>query len=363
MSTVQDRRVVIEPNVGVGVLTLGRRFASHYLVRRLLKAFLTIFFMASLTFFIVRLMPGSPIEVYIFNLVQQYNMPYAEAKQQAASLFSIDLDAPLLQQYLTYLGNLAQGDLGTSLITRGTPVSTIILRFLPWTLFSVGTALIISFTIGILLGMLMAYKRETVLDHVLTTIASVTYSIPNYLVAIMLLVYLGVQWELVSIAAMRGSLSPGVRVGFSWEFFKDALYHASLPMLAYVLTTVGTWMLTMRSSTEATLNEDYVTVAKARGLRERRIATAYVGRNASLPLFTQLTISIAFVVGGSILLEVIFVYQGLGLVLFNSIQQRDYPVMQGVFLVITSMVVFANLVADLVYARLDPRIRIAGRRD
>src|SRR3712207_1321915 len=359
MSVIQERRTIAEPNIGVVVL--GRRIARHYLVRRLLKAIVTIFLMASFTFFLVRLMPGSPVDVYIANLMNQYNIPYAEAKQQAASLFSIDLDAPLWQQYLTYLGNMAQGDLGTSLITRGTPVSTIILRFLPWTLFSVGTALIISFTIGILLGMLMAYKRESVLDHVLTTIASVTYSIPNYLVAIMLLVYLGVQWELVSIAAMRGSLSPGTQVGFSWEFFKDALYHASLPMIAYILTTVGTWMLTMRSSTEATLNEDYVTVAKARGLRERRIATAYVGRNASLPLFTQLTISIAFVVGGSILLEVIFVYQGLGLVLFNSIQQRDYPVMQGVFLVITSMVVFANLVADLVYARLDPRIRIAGR--
>src|SRR3712207_5744758 len=121
-------------------------------------------------------------------------------------------------------------------------------------------------------------------------------------------------------------------------------------------------MLTMRSSTEATLGEDYVTVAKARGLPERRIATAYVGRNASLPLFTQLTIAVAFVVGGSFILEAIFVYQGLGLVLLNSINQRDYPVMQGVFLVLTSMVVLINLFADLIYARLDPRIRVGGGR-
>jgi peptide/nickel transport system permease protein len=247
------------------------------------------------------------------------------------------------------------------LISRGTPVSTLILRYLPWTLFSVGIALMISFTIGVLLGMLMAYKRNSPLDHALTVFASVTQSVPQYLLAIILVVYLGVQWELVSLGAMRGSLSPGVKPGLNFTFIKDAFYHAALPMLTYVLATVGGWMLTMRSSTEATLGEDYVTVAKARGLPERRIATAYVGRNASLPLFTQLTVAIAFVVSGSFILEFIFVYQGLGLVLLNAINQRDYPVMQGVFLVITTLVVVVNMLADLIYARLDPRIRLMGR--
>jgi peptide/nickel transport system permease protein len=303
-------------------------------------------------------MPGSPVELYISNLVTQYNIPYAEAQQQAASLFSLDLSAPLYKQYLTYLGNLAHGDFGSSLVSRGTPVSKLILRFLPWTLFSVGTALIISFLAGISLGMLMAYRRETVLDHVLTAVASVLNSIPGYLIAIMLIVFLGVQWRLVPIAAMRGSLSSGVHPGLSLRFIRDVFFHAAMPMLTYILATIGAWMLTMRSTTEATLAEDYVTVAKARGLRESRIATAYVGRNATLPLFTQLTIQIGFLVGGSILIESIFVYQGLGLVLLQSIQQRDYPVMQGIFLVITSMVVFANLLADLLYARLDPRIRV-----
>ncbi len=360
MSVIQERRTVAEPNIGVVVLERGRRIVRHYLIRRLFRAFLTIFVMASFTFFLVRLMPGSPVEVYIFNLISLYNIPYAEAQQQAASLFSIDLDAPLFQQYLSYLGNLAQGDFGTSLVSRGVPVSTLILRYLPWTLFSVGIALIISFTVGILLGMLMAYWRDSAVDHALTAFSAVAAAVPNYIIAIMFVVVLGVQLELVSIAAMRGSLSPGVQPGLNLAFIRDAFYHAALPMLTYILTTIGAWMLTMRSSTESTLGEDYVTVAKARGLPERRIATAYVGRNASLPLFTQLTISIAFVVSGSLLIEVIFVYQGLGLVLFNAIQQRDYPVMQGVFLVITAMVVLANLFADLVYARLDPRIRIAG---
>ena len=342
----------------VGML---KRIISNYLLRRLLKAFVTIFIMASFTFFLVRLIPGSPLEVYIANLVTQQNLTHKQAEAQAASLFSLDLDAPVFQQYFDYLGNLAQGDLGQSLVTRGTEVSTLLLRYLPWTLFSVGTALIVSFSVGIMLGMVMAYRRESKLDHALTSIASITSAIPDYLIAILLLVWLGVQWQLISVTAMRGSLSPGVDPNLSPSFILDALYHAALPIATYILGTIGLWMLNMRSSTESTLNEDYVTVARARGLSHRRIATAYVGRNASLPLFTQLTISIAFVVGGSLLIEWLFVYHGLGYLLYNSIQQRDYPVMQGVFLLITTMVIMANLFADLVYSRLDPRIRVAGR--
>jgi peptide/nickel transport system permease protein len=327
----------------------------------LIKALVTIFVMASLTFFLIRLMPGGPVEAYITNLVTQYNVSHQSAEQQAASLFSLDLEAPIYQQYLEYLGNLVRGDLGESLVSRGVPVSEIVLSYLPWTLFSVGTALIISFTVGVLLGMIMAYRRESKLDHVLTNLGSMVSSIPDYIMGILIVVWIGVQWELVDITAMRGSLSPGVQPGFNLAFIADALYHASLPITTYVLGTIGLWMLTMRGSTESTLGEDYVTVAKARGLKERRIATAYVGRNAALPPFTQLSISIALVFGGSLIIEWLFVYEGLGYVLYNSIQQRDYPVMQGVFLIITTMVIVANLLADLLYSRLDPRIRVGGK--
>ena len=341
--------------------TLGRRIASSYLLRRVLKALLTVFVMASFTFFLVRLIPGGPVEAYIANLVTQYNATRDEAERQAASLFSIDLESPIYQQYFEYLANLARGDMGESLVSRGVPVSGIILRYLPWTLFSVGTALVLSFAVGILLGMLMAYKRDSRLDNVLTGLGSITSSIPDYLMGILLVVWVGVQWGLVDVTEMRGSLSPGMPATLSPAFVLDALYHAALPITTYFLGTVGLWMLLMRSSTEATLGEDYVTVAKARGLKEGRITTAYVGRNASLPLFTQFTIYISLVVGGSLLIEWIFVYHGLGYVLYNSIQQRDYPVMQGVFLVIAVMVILANLFADLLYSRLDPRIRIGGR--
>jgi len=208
------------------------------------------------------------------------------------------------------------------------------------------------------LGMLIAYRRETIVDHVLSTIGSILSSVPNYLVAMILVIFLGVQWKVLPIAQMRGSMSPGMTPGFSFAFLKDILWHATFPIMTYVLTTIGGWMLTMKSSTIATLEEDYVTVARARGLPDSRIMTSYVGRNAMLPLFTQLAISVGFVVGGSVLIENIFVYQGIGKMLIDSINQRDYPVMQAVFLTIS--VILANFLADFLYSWLDPRIRSMG---
>lgn len=333
---------------------------ARYVLRRLARAIFIIWLVTTVTFFLVRLMPANPVDVYINQLINQYGMSRDEAYNMAASLFSIDFQQPLYMQYLRYLTNLLRGDLGTSLVSQGTPVAAIIAKFLPWTLFSVGVSLFASFGLGVLLGMVMALKRNTWIDHLLSAVASLLTSVPNYLIAVLLIVFLGVQWQVVNIQAMRGSLSPGVRPELSWRFLADALYHAAMPMLTYVITTVGRWMLTMKSSTLSALGEDYVTVARARGLTEGRITLAYVGRNALLPLFTQLTISMGFVVGGSLLIESYFVYQGIGYMLGNAISARDYPVMQGVFLMITASVVLANLVADLLYSKLDPRIRLGG---
>jgi len=331
-----------------------------YLTQRIARAVLTIFLVVSFTFFLIRLMPGNPIDLYVQEQVTTYGHTYEQALEQARGFFALDVDAPLTVQYAQYLGNLARGDLGQSILSPGTPVSSLIKKFLPWTLFSVGLALMISFTLGVTLGMLMAYRRESWIDHLLTIIATVTTAVPNYLIGILLLVVLGVQTDLINVAAIRGSLSPGVRPGLTLTFLLDALFHAALPITTYVMATAGAWMLTMKSNTLGTLGEDYVGFARARGLPDRRIAIAYVGRNALLPLFTQLTIAIGFVVGGSALIEYIFNYQGIGLVLYESIVRRDYPVMQGVFLVITVSVVLANLLADLLYGRLDPRVDLTA---
>jgi len=351
-----------ETNVsqGLTLARLMRRIARNYLLRRVVVAAIKVFVVVTLTFFLIRLMPTNPVEVYINELITQYGMSFDEARNQAAALLAIDLDAPLSQQYLQYMRGLAQGNLGTSFRSKGTPVTAIIAKFLPWTLFSVGVSLLISFTLGMLLGMWAAYRRESLGDHAITTLSSIFSSVPTDLIGLMLVVFLGAQWKLLPITQMRGSMSPGMQPGFTWAFLKDIFFHAALPIATYVLTTVGGWTLAMKSSTIATLGEDYITVAKARGLPESRIMTSYVGRNASLPLFTSLAISIGFIVGGSTLIEFIFVYQGVGQLLLNSIVQRDYPVMQGIFLIITMTVILANFLADFLYSRLDPRIRVAG---
>lgn len=332
---------------------------TSFVVRRILKAIATVFFVTTLIFFLLRLLPGSPLDVYIEQQVSQYGFSYEQARAQGMALYGIDADQPLFFQYTGYLKNLLHGNLGQSVLSPGVPVTSIIKEYLPWTLFSVGVGLALAFLLGVAGGMLMAYRRGTVTDHGLAILGSLLHSIPNYLFAILIVVFLGVRLNWIDITAMRGTLSPGQKVDWSFGFFKDAFYHASLPILVYMVTGLGSWMLLMKSSTIATLDDDYVTVARARGLSGWRIAKTYVGRNAILPLFAQLTIAIGFVVGGSYLVEPIFVYQGIGYVLFQSLQSRDYPVMQGIFLMITLSVVIANLIADLLYSRLDPRIRSA----
>lgn len=344
-----------------GVWGALRGLWSHFLVRRIAKAIFTIYFVSSLIFFMVRLLPGSPVEVYISQLVQQYGYSPEVARDQARSLFAIDTDQPLFFQYLDYLKNTARGDLGQSFLSPGVPVTDIIFKYLPWTLFSVGIGLLIAFTLGVLFGMVMAYRRNSLIDNVLTVVGSLFQSIPSYLFGIMVIVFFGVRLGWLPITDMRGSLSSGQQTEFSVAFVKDAFYHAALPILTYAIGGLGAWMLLMKSTTIAALEEDFVTAARARGISERRIAIRYVGRNAILPLFTQLTIAIGFVVGGSFLVEPIFQYQGIGYTLFKAIQQRDYPILQGIFLLITISVVVANLVADLLYTRLDPRIRTARR--
>ncbi len=334
---------------------------ESYLLRKLVRTFFTIFIVTTITFFLIRLLPGNPVEIYVNQLVVTYGMPLHEARDQAASLFAFDLDQPLYLQYFSFLGSLVQGNLGNSILSPGTQVSAVIARFLPWTIFSVGLGLIISFVIGMVLGVLMAYRRESFLDHILTILSSVISSVPDFLIGLLIVVWLGVQWKLLPIAAMRGAYSSNVQPGLNFFFIKDAFFHAILPISTYVLTSVGFWMLSMKSSTVSTLGEDYVTVAKARGLREQRIATAYVGRNAALPLFTLLTIRIGFVVGGSILVEQIFEYGGIGRQLGQAIGQRDYTVMQGIFLIITFSVIFANFFADILYGWLDPRIKLGAK--
>jgi peptide/nickel transport system permease protein len=170
---------------------------------------------------------------------------------------------------------------------------------------------------------------------------------------------LGVVWKWVPVVEMRGELSPGTRPAFSLGFILDALEHVRVLLPVYVICSVGSLMLQVKSNTVAALGEDYVTAARARSLPDGRVLTAYVGRNAALPLLSQLTISAGFVAGSSVLLESLFAYHGIGFELARAIAERDYPLMQGVLLVITAGVIFADLLADCLYGWIDPRVRVA----
>ncbi len=337
-----------------------RKIFTNFWLRRIAKAVFTLWLVTTIIFFVIRLMPGNPYELMVQELVIQRGISEDQAISLASSIMGIDMDEPVMSQYTRYMSNLLQGDMGTSFRSRGVEVTEMIAQRLPWTLFSVGISLVVSFILGMTLGTIVAYRRNSWLDYALSNVAAIFDAIPNYLTAIVLFLLLGVVWKIYPLGMMRGSLSSGVKPGFTVEFVVDAFRHLLVPMTVYVLSTVGSWLLTMKSSTIATLGEDYVTTARARGLPDGRIITAYVGQNASLPLVTRLAISVGFVMGGSVLIEQIFTYQGIGLLLWQAIGARDYPIMQGVFLTTTVAIIGANFIADMLYGVLDPRIRTSG---
>lgn len=336
---------------------LADRPAVRHALRALAKMVFMIWVVATITFVVVRALPGNPVDIFIQDLVRG-GMPYAEAKQRASITLRLDLDTPILAQYVAYLGNLVRGDLGDSyVIARGHSVTGVIASRLPWTLFSVGISLTISFWLGLKLGLLAAYRRNSRLDHVLTNLSAALDAVPAVLIAVLAVLVLGVVWKVVPIGLMRGAYSPTVRPGLSLEFAGDALLHLAVPAAVYLLSSLGAWVLAMRSNAIGILGEDHVTMARARGLPESRVREAYVGRNARLPLVTAFAIALGFTVGGSVLIEQIFVYPGVGYTLAQAVARRDYPVMQGVLIVTTVCVLVAVAVADALYGWLDPRIR------
>jgi peptide/nickel transport system permease protein len=339
---------------------LADAIRDNFWVQRLARMVLIVTVVVTLTFFILRALPGNPVDILTLQFMEQ-GLSADEALARVTALYRIDLSEPLWSQYLSFMANLVRGDLGDSLVlANGEPVAAIVAQRLPWTLFSVGLSLLISFALGMFLGMLAAYRRNSPLDYALTNLGAVLDAIPNTLTAIYLVFLLGVVWQVIPLQMMRGSISPGMQPGFTLVFFADVLAHVAVPATIYVLSTLGGWILAMRASTISALGEDYLTVARARGLPDLRILTAYVGRNASLPLVTGFSIALGFAVGGSVLIEQIFNYQGIGLLLTQALNRRDYPVLQGILLVTTIAVLISTSLADLLYGWLDPRIRTGG---
>lgn len=329
-----------------------------WIAKRIVTAVFMLWIVMTLTFFLIRFMPGDPAMYMTQQLIMGRTFTPEEINNLIRAYIGINPDEPMLVQYKGYLLKLLKGDLGTSFLFPKTPVKRIMAQAVPWTVFIVSLSLILSFIVGTSLGRTVAYRRGTRFDTWVTMVSSVLSAIPNYVTALLLLYFLG---AILRIFPMRGAYDSSVQPGFTFEFMTNVLYHAALPVSAFIITAFGGWLLSMRANTISVLGEDYIMAAQAKGISDRRIMSAYVGKNAILPLFTNLTLQIGFMFGGSLFIENIFSYPGIGYYLSASVSGRDYPVMQACFLLLTVAVLFSNIVADLLYGKLDPRIRLGGR--
>lgn len=320
-------------------------------VERIGQAILTVFIVVSFSFAMIRLLPGGPADYLKAQLIQQQSMSIQQINEITQAYLNINPDEPIYVQYIDYLVAVAHGDLGKS-VWYQKPVLSILANALPWTIFILSIAMVLTFSIGILLGALMAYNEGSRFDVISTIISIIVNSIPYYVAAIIFLYVLAYQWGWFPTG---GRLPTGVEPSLSVSFILGALYHAALPILSLVITGFGGWALSMRGNSIRILGEDYLRVARLRGVPSNRIAFRYVGRNAILPMYTSFMISIGFLFGGAIILEQIFTYPGVGYYMLQAINARDYPLMMGGFLIITIAVVIGVFIADLTYGKLDPR--------
>jgi peptide/nickel transport system permease protein len=307
----------------------------------------------TLNFLIPRLMPGNPVDILISKLAA--NGPVTPATRHAIELLlGTNSSAPWYTQYWDYLVSLAHGNLGVSVVFFPESVSQVIGQTLPWTVALIGLSTIISFLLGIGLGMLAGWKRGSWLDN-LIPVTTMFQAVPYFWLALILLfVFAGV----IQIFPINGGYNVATTTpGFTWSFIGSTIYYGTLPALTIVISSIGGWMLGMRNMMVSTLSEDYIVTAEAKGLKPRRIMMTYAARNAVLPSLSGFAISLGFVVAGSIIAENVFSYPGIGSALLSAVTNNDYALMQGIFLVITLSVLGANLLVDVLYAFIDPRTR------
>ncbi|RQG94160.1 ABC transporter permease [Natrarchaeobius chitinivorans] len=333
---------------------------NSYYVQRTAQAIFTVFAVITITFVLIRQIPGGPTSYVRSQLAQQSGSVDMEQINTLVEAYTnVRPDEPLYVQYFNYITSVAQGDLGTSMY-YSTPVSEIMAAAVPWTVFVMSVSLVLTFGIGISLGALTAYVEGSRFDVGLTLISIFLNSIPYYVLAIILVYALGYQLDWFPIGGLVGG---DVTVGLNLGFIASAIYHAALPIASFVVTGFGIQALTMRGNSIRVLGEDYIRVARLRGIPPSEIALQYVGRNAILPMYTGMMISIGFMFGGSIIMEEIFAYPGVGYYMFRAISASDYPLMMGAFLIITIAVVLGIFVADLTYGKIDPRAGQGGNRE
>jgi peptide/nickel transport system permease protein len=321
---------------------------GRYFIRKVVGACLTIFMIVILNFVLFRMMPGSPDRILLRN-------PNVTADAMAAARIRWGLDKPLIpDQLVDYLEATAAGDLGFSFKFHGEPVTDVLAdRIWPTViLFGVGEVLAIIF--GLALGAYSGWRRGGPIDYIGNGVSLILYSMPYFVIGILILgvFAIGLHWFPTS-----GMLTIGGGDGSFGGQLTDFLAHLALPVTTVAIGLIGQYSILMRSSVIETLGEDYVTTARGKGLTSARILRSHALPNALLPAVTLIAINLGYVIGGAITVEVVFNWPGLGTLTVTALEARDYPVLQGIFLLLSISVVLANLIADLIYGRLDPRVR------
>ncbi|HLI05795.1 MAG TPA: ABC transporter permease [Ktedonobacteraceae bacterium] len=328
----------------------------RHLLRRVGFYLVALWAAITFNFIIPRLMPGDPAEAYIARL--QGQRVTRQELDAIRKLFGVNPNVPLWQQYLDYLNGLLHGNLGIATSQFPTTVIDVLKQSLPWTIGLVGAALIISFLVGTLIGMVIAWKRGSWYDTLVPPFFTFLSAVPYFWMALALVYVFGVglNW----FPTNGGYDVFNVNPGWNGDFILSVVQHAILPVITLVIGSLAGWVLTMRNTMITTLSEDYVVMAEAKGLSTRRIMMNYAARNAILPSITSFSISLGLVVSGALLTEIVFNYPGIGYALYQAVQGDDYALVEGCFLVIALAVLIANFLSELVYTLLDPRVRREG---
>ena len=303
----------------------------------------------SLNFLIPRIMPGDPAS----NLINEFHGKLSPEAVHALRVLFGQSGQSLWQQYVSYWHSVFTFDFGISYAYYPSTVGSVLGQSMYWTLILITLCTIIGFVIGTALGVLVGWKRGTWLDS-LVPVTTFLSSIPYFWFAIIIAYVFAIT---LNWFPFSGGYAVDQTIGLNWGFVSSALQYAILPAATIVVASLGGWLIGMRNMMVTTLSEDYVKLAEAKGLPKRRVVYAYAARNAMLPSLSGFAMSLGFVVGGSIVTEVVFNYPGIGTVLFKAAQAADYPLMSAIFLLITVLVLLANLLADVVYVFLDPRTR------
>jgi ABC-type dipeptide/oligopeptide/nickel transport systems, permease components len=323
-----------------------------YILRQIGLYLLAAWASLTLNFILPRMMPGDPVTALIGRMHGRLTANEIEAIRQAYGFTS----GPIIDQYFQYVSHALRGDFGISISAYPAKVSTIIATGFMWTVLLGVVTLLISFVVGTALGVLIAWKRNGFLDSTLPGLTGFIGSFPYFWLAMVALYFMGFKLGWFPMAhAYDDYLSPG----FNWEYISSVISHMVLPAGTIILVSVGGWMMGMRSTMISVLNEDYITMAEAKGLSQRTVMFRYAMRNAILPNITQFGMSIGFILAGQLLTEMVFSYPGLGFYLVRSVTTLDYPLMQALFLMITFAVLVANFLVDILYVQLDPRVRVS----